>query len=111
MKEPKPAHEIDVMVGTYPTYIVGFLLSLLFTFGAYFIVSEHWLTGWPRDLVVIILCLIQVFVQLIYFLHLGHEQKPYWNLQLFLFMVLVVAIIVTGTLWIMWNLDYRTMRL
>jgi cytochrome o ubiquinol oxidase operon protein cyoD len=53
------------------------------------------------------LAFVQVIIQLIFFLHLGEEESPRWNLISFLFMVGVVFIIVAGSLWIMFNLDYR----
>jgi len=46
---------------------------------------------------------------LIFFLHLGIESKPRWNLLVFYFMVVVLAILLYGSFWIMSNLDYRMM--
>jgi cytochrome o ubiquinol oxidase operon protein cyoD len=46
-------------------------------------------------------------VQLVFFLHLGGEGKPRWRLTAFLFMLLVLVILVFGSLWIMYNLDYH----
>lgn len=89
--------------------MIGFALSVVLTLGAYFLVVEHIFSGNALDFVLAGLCLTQVLVQLLFFLHLGNEPKPYWNLLVFLFMVLVVAILVLGSLWIMHNLDYRTM--
>jgi cytochrome o ubiquinol oxidase operon protein cyoD len=43
----------------------------------------------------------------VFFLHLGRESKPRWNLNALLFAVLVVVIIVFGSLWIMHNLNYH----
>ena len=57
------------------------------------------------------LAAIQLFVQAIFFLHLGKESKPRWNQQLFAFMLATVIIIVGGSLWIMANLDYHHQNL
>jgi cytochrome o ubiquinol oxidase operon protein cyoD len=53
------------------------------------------------------LAVVQLFVQLYFFLHMGDESKPRWNLMAFLFMLLVLVIVVFGSLWIMKNLDYH----
>jgi cytochrome o ubiquinol oxidase operon protein cyoD len=50
-----------------------------------------------------------MWIQLHYFLHLGDEPKPQWNLLTFGFMIGVVLILVFGTLWIMNNLNDRMM--
>lgn len=95
--------------GSLVSYIIGFMLSLLLTGSAYYLVVEHVFTGWMLACVISSLGMLQVFVQLVFFLHLGSESKPYWNLLVFLFMLLVLLIIVTGSLWIMHNLDSRMM--
>lgn len=95
--------------GSYWNNILGLFLSLALTFGAYFLVERHVLTGGVLDFAVIALCVVQVIVQLLFFLHLGEETKPYWNTIAFLFMLMVIVILIVGTLWIMYNLDYRLM--
>jgi cytochrome o ubiquinol oxidase operon protein cyoD len=99
----------DATTVTAKGYVRGFLLSLLLTFISYFMVTEQWLTGWDLAIAVMSFALIQVFVQLFYFLHMGVEAKPRVNLHIFLFMALVLVIIVIGTLWIMKNLNDRVM--
>lgn len=94
-------------LGTLKSYTIGFIISLILTFGAYFLVTEKWLSSMTTALILAALALIQALVQLVFFLHLGQEKKPYWNLQNFLFMLGVLVIIVVGTLWIMHNLDYQ----
>ena len=54
-----------------------------------------------------VLALLQFTVQMIYFLHLGHESRPRWKLGVFGMMLVVVLIIVFGSLWIMNSLNYR----
>jgi cytochrome o ubiquinol oxidase subunit IV len=63
--------------------------------------------GVPNPLPILVtLAILQLVVQLMLFLHLGDEPKPRWNLLAFLFAVLVVAIVVGGTLWIMYELSH-----
>lgn len=94
---------------SYQTYVIGFVLSIVLTLAAYFLVANQLLSGSNLDGVIIALSLAQIFVQLWFFLHLGDEPKPYWNLLAFGFMALVVIILVAGSLWIMYTLDYRMM--
>jgi len=95
--------------GSFKSYVLGFALSIALTIASYLLVVEDMLTGRVLVSAIVGLCLTQVLVQLVLFLHLGQEAKPSLNLLVFLFMVLVVLILVFGSLWIMYNLDYRMM--
>jgi cytochrome o ubiquinol oxidase subunit IV len=91
------------------SYVIGFLLSIFLTLGAFFLVQEKLLPPSQLLFLIISLGILQVIVQLFFFLHLGDEKKPYWNLVSFAFMVLVVVILVIGSIWIISNLNYNTM--
>ncbi len=95
--------------GVFKAYLTGFLLSILLTLVAYFIVVEHIFNNRVLVSTIIGLGIIQMFIQLLFFLHLGQEPKPYWNCQLFLFMLTILLILVMGSLWIMENLRYNVM--
>lgn len=88
-------------------YIIGFVLSILFTLAAYFAVTQHSFTGAMLATVIIGLAIAQVLVQLFFFLHLGSETKPRWKLAVLLTMLVVLGILVFGSLWIMQHLDYN----
>lgn len=95
--------------GSYKTYILGFILSIVFTLIAYFLVDWKIFGQWGLTLAISILALAQAWIQLRFFLHLGEEPYPRWNFLAFLFMAFSTIIIVVGTLWIMNNLDSRVM--
>lgn len=95
--------------GSYVSYTVGFLLSIALTLAAYFLVVDRILSGSTLVVAIIGLAIVQLFVQLTFFLHLGGESKPRWNQMVFWFALLVVLIIVIGSIWIMANLDYNMM--
>jgi cytochrome o ubiquinol oxidase subunit IV len=88
-------------------YLIGFLSSLVLTLAAYLTVTHHTLTRRLLIASVAALALIQAVVQLVFFLHLGDETKPRWRLTVLLFMLMVVGILVFGSLWIMYNLNYH----
>lgn len=92
---------------TLRAYVTGYALSIVLTLTAYLLVTHH---SFPRQAVIMAavgLALTQFLVQLVFFLHLGTEAKPRWKLVVFMFMIMVVAILVFGSLWIMSNLNYR----
>ena len=93
--------------GSPISYAVGFLLSIILTLAAYALATNHDLAGWSLVFALIGLAIVQLFVQMVFFLHLAKKSKPRWNLMVFLFMLMVVTIVVVGSLWIMYNLNYR----
>jgi len=92
---------------TRSAYVTGFVISLLLTLLAYLLVTKDVVDAWLVIPAIVVLAVVQFVVQLVFFLHLGRETKPRWNLMAFLFMILVVFIVVAGSLWIMANLDYN----
>jgi len=95
-----PAH------GTAKSYTVGFGLSIALTLMAYALVDRNVLAGWDLAMAIVGLALVQLVVQLLFFLHLGQESKPRLNLLTLLFALLVLLIVVLGSLWIMSNLNH-----
>jgi cytochrome o ubiquinol oxidase operon protein cyoD len=100
-------------LGSYRSYVTGFVLSLIFTLTAYTLVEihahSHRLTFVPQFLIpaIVVLALVQLIVQLVFFLHLNKESNPRWNLTVLLFAIMVVGILVFGSLWIMGNINHH----
>lgn len=114
MTEQTPYHnrsDSEVPVATVGAYIAGFVLSLGLTLTAYLLVWRHVHSHHTvfsdsfLNIAVAVLALLQLIVQLLFFLHLGRESKPRWNLTVLSFAALVVGIVVLGSLWIMDNLN------
>lgn len=93
--------------GSSKPYIVGFVLSMLLTLLAYFFVTNQILHGGWLIAAIIGLALVQLMVQLLFFLHLGQESKPRWNFIFFLATVSLILLVVIGSLWIMNHLNYN----
>jgi cytochrome o ubiquinol oxidase operon protein cyoD len=95
--------------GSLSSYILGFILSIIMTIIPYYVVVNHSFSNVIIYVVISIFAILQLLIQLVFFLHLGSESKPRWNLTVFLFILLIVGILVVGSLWIMYNLDYNMM--
>jgi cytochrome o ubiquinol oxidase operon protein cyoD len=91
------------------SYVTGFVISLLLTLLSFFTVTHKILIGWQLLACISIFATYQALTQLFLFLHLGNQEKPRWNLILFLGMGLILAIILLGSAWVMNHLDYRMM--
>jgi cytochrome o ubiquinol oxidase operon protein cyoD len=108
-------HIIDSLSsGTSPktlsAYITGLVLCIILTCASFALVGKHILSGADLYIGLSILALVQLLVQVICFLRLNASAEGQWNLMPFLFALLVVLILVAGSLWIMYNLNYNMMN-
>ena|SRR6185437_6082433 len=89
---------------TLKSYFNGFIISLALTLAAYFAVTNQL----PHaGIVILVLALIQLLVQLIYFLHLGQGQDGGWNLITLFSTFGIVVLLVIGSIWIMDHLNHN----
>jgi len=93
--------------GTLGSYVVGFILSLLFTVIPYYLVTKKTLSGQALLITIIGFAVLQLIIQMVFFLHLGREPKPRWNLLFFVSTLGIILIVVLGSLWIMTHLNYN----
>ena len=89
----------------------GVCLSVTCTLAAFGLLLLHIHTGhtFPthQELAVafILLAIVQLAIQLFFFLHVGRGEDRHWNATALGFALFIVAILVGGTLWIMQNLQ------
>jgi cytochrome o ubiquinol oxidase operon protein cyoD len=95
-------------------YIIGYVLSIGLTLVAYFvIVNPGWfnvaaVAGNMTVLEMILgLAVIQLIVQMLFFLHIGAAAGRGWRLGIFFSTLALVLIIVVGSIWIMNHLNYN----
>lgn len=89
--------------------IIGFVLSVILTIIPFWIVIDHSFSNSIILKIVIISAVIQILLQLIYFLHLNIKSEGGWNIISLVFSAIVILIIITGSMWIMSNLNYNMM--
>ncbi len=91
----------------FASYLIGFVLSLVLSLVAYAIVVKHTLSNSGLYIALTVFVVLALFVQVIFYFRLNTKtQDDRWNLICFLFTILIMAIVVSGSLWIMYNLNY-----
>ncbi len=110
--DSQSSHHIDKRAkdehGTMKSYVIGFLLSLIFTFIPYYMVINQTVSGSALLATILGFAVLQMVVQITFFLHLGRGPKPNWNLFFFIATVGIILIVVGGSIMIMNNL-YQNM--
>ena len=96
--------------GSLKSYIVGFILSIVLTLLSFGCVMSG---AVPHDLIlpgIMVFCVAQVLVQLVFFLHLSAAPGQRDNLSIGVFTVLIIAIVVVGSLWVLHNMNVNMMH-
>lgn len=98
-------------IRTLASLTIGFLLSLGLTISAYLVAVGNIKDSMTAVGVLVVLAATQLVIQLVFFLHFGEEKRPRWNMWSFVFMALVLFIVVAGSMWIMYHLNYNMMTM
>ena len=100
------------MHATLKSYIIGFVLSVVLTLTAFLVVIDpgFFRIGYGTIVpTILVLAVVQLFVQLIFFMHLAKESGPRWRLAALISTISIVLIVVVGSIWIMNHLNYNMM--
>lgn len=90
--------------GSVKSYMIGFVLSIILTAIPFGLVMFPSLPKNLTVLVVVAMAMIQVVVHLVYFLHMDRSKGQRNNVSTFLFTVMVIALLVGLSLWIMFSI-------
>ncbi|HEY4296922.1 MAG TPA: cytochrome o ubiquinol oxidase subunit IV [Paraburkholderia sp.] len=98
-----PAH------GTLGGYAIGMALSLLLTFASFGAVMTHVVSKGGGLATIVVLCVVQLVVQLVYFLHIGTSRDQRANTGIFICTAFLIAVVVGLSLWVMHNANVNMM--
>jgi len=104
-----PGVEDQEPTANFLSYTVGLGLAILLTIAS-FVVSQTnllWAPGVPVGLIV--LAFAQIGVHLVFFLHIGSGPDHTNNILALAFGVLIVFLVITGSCWIIANLNANMM--
>ncbi len=104
-----PGVEEQEPTASYLSYTVGLGLAILATIASFVVSQTHllWPPGIPVGLVV--LAFAQIGIHLVFFLHLGSGPDHTNNVLALAFGVLIVFLVITGSVWIIANLNANMM--
>ena len=95
--------------GSVKTYMTGFILSIILTVIPFWMVMNGSASKPVILGAILVTAVIQILVHLVCFLHMNTKSDEGWNMTAFIFTVIIIAILVVGSIWIMWNLNYNMM--
>ena len=109
LEDRTPGVEEHESTATVGSYTAGLGLAVLATIASFIVAQTDLL--WPPGIPVglIVLALAQIGVHLVFFLHLGSGPDSTNNILALAFGVLIVFLVITGSVWIIANLNSNVM--
>jgi cytochrome o ubiquinol oxidase subunit IV len=95
--------------GEIQGYLIGLALAVLLTAASFYVVYTHLIWGPAIPIALVVLAVAQIGVHLVFFLHITTDPDNTNNVLALAFGVLIVALIIGGSLWIMDHLNQRMM--
>ncbi|KII76675.1 cytochrome o ubiquinol oxidase subunit IV [Vibrio renipiscarius] len=93
--------------GSVKEYVTGLVYSIVLTIIPFSMVMFDLGSTQLTIAVIMVTAIAQILVQLIFFLHMNTSSEQMWNTTSAVFVVVIVAIILIGSLWIMEHLNHN----
>ena len=104
-----PASEYESEGRERRSYVVGLVLAVLLTGSAFGLVWMKLMSGSAALAVLGLLAAVQIVVHLRFFLHIDLARSHRDDLKLILFAGLILLVMVSGTIWILYDQHMRMM--
>ncbi|MGV7216163.1 cytochrome o ubiquinol oxidase subunit IV [Bradyrhizobium sp. UFLA05-112] len=96
--------------GSFSTYMLGFVLSVVLTAIPFWLVMSGTLPSKQiTALVIMAFAIVQIVVHMIYFLHMNARAEGGWSMMAMIFTIVMVVIALSGSLWVMNHLNSNMM--
>lgn len=91
-------------------YLTGFVLAAILTAIPFWLVMADVLGNSTTTAIVIMaFAAVQIVVHMIYFLHMNSRSEGGWTMMALIFTIVIVAIALSGSLWVMYHLNTNMM--
>lgn len=102
-------HADEAPHGSLRGYLIGFALSAVLTAVPFWLVMSGAASAQATALAIVAFAVAQVVVHMVFFLHMNRRAENGWSMMALLFTVVVVAIALSGSLWVMYHMNQNMM--
>ena len=95
--------------GSMRGYLIGFGLSVVLTAIPFWLVMSGLLAPQTTGIIIVGFAVIQILVHMVFFLHMNSKSEGGWTILALIFTLILVAIALTGSLWVMYHLNTNMM--
>lgn len=82
-------------------YIVGFIISIVLSLGALWLALARQFSTEVLLTAILILAILQIGVQMFFFMHITESPKPQFNLWILGLGMFFTFVVISGSIWIM----------
>ena len=103
-------HGNHVPHSTLRGYATGFMLAVILTAIPFWLVmGKVFSNSGTAGLVLLGFAAVQIVVHMVYFLHMNTKVEAGWSMLAMVFTVMVVVIMLSGSIWVMYNMNHNMM--
>lgn len=96
--------------GSFKSYMIGFVLSVILTAIPFWLVMGDVIADKTvTTLVIVGFAVVQIYVHMVYFLHMNTNSEGGWTFMSMVFTLIIVMIAIVGSLWVMYNMNIHMM--
>jgi cytochrome o ubiquinol oxidase operon protein cyoD len=95
--------------GSLGGYVAGLVLSVLLTLASFGAVMSGLVPRGAMLAAIVALCVVQLIVQLAFFLHLGASREQRSHGGILVCTALLIAVVIAGSLWVAHNANANMM--
>lgn len=96
--------------GSMRDYLLGFLLSVVLTAVPFWLVMGHVMESKQViALLIVVFAAAQMIAHVVFFLHVSARSEGGWTLVSLIFTLILVAITLAGSVWVMYHLNSNMM--
>ncbi|HZD89802.1 MAG TPA: cytochrome o ubiquinol oxidase subunit IV [Pseudolabrys sp.] len=88
-------------------YLIGLALAVLLTFASFALPTSDVVWGPGIPVALVVFAVAQMGVHIVFFLHITTSPDNTNNVMALAFGILIVFLVIGGSVWIMWNMNYR----
>jgi cytochrome o ubiquinol oxidase operon protein cyoD len=102
----------DILHITVGGYVTGFVLAVVLTAIPFWLVmGKVFASSTVTTFVILGLAMVQIYVHMVFFLHMTSKAEGGWTWMSLIFMLVLLVIMLSGSMWIMNHLKTNTMPL
>ena len=100
----------DTLHITVGGYVTGFVLSVILTAIPFWLVmGQVFANATVTTFVILGFAVVQIFVHMVYFLHMTSKAEGGWSWMSLIFTLVLVVITLSGSMWVMYHLKSNMM--
>jgi cytochrome o ubiquinol oxidase subunit IV len=100
-----PGMENQGTHGSLRGYVIGYVAAIALTIAAFTVAPNTGMAPFSIEAALAVLAIAQMLVHLIFFLHINTAPAQKTNIVAFTATMLIIAIVVIGSIWIMGHLN------